>query len=67
MNINISFLARSSRQKSNGQVPIYYYLFTGKKVNRFSTGFYIHSINWDRQKQKKAQPSRYFLTVILRS
>jgi integrase/recombinase XerD len=52
MSINISFLALSSRQKSNGQVPIYCYLSMGKEVNRFSTGFYIQSKSWDKQKQK---------------
>ncbi len=52
MNLKISFIALSSRQKQNLEVPIYCYLSSGNVSKRFSTNLSILPQNWDSKKQR---------------
>ncbi len=52
MYIKISFVALTSRKKSNGEVPLYCYLTSKNDVNRFSSGNSLPVSLWDSNKQK---------------
>ena len=47
MRLTINFLMKKSRQKNNGEIPVYVRFTMNSKRVELSTGIYCHSDKWD--------------------
>ncbi len=47
MRLTINFLMKKSRQKNNGEIPVYVRFTMNSKRVELSTGIYCHSDRWD--------------------